>query len=42
MEGGETVMRTVVPGSHDTIGGIDMVEILTGLRAGDRVVTGHE
>lgn len=38
-EDGQTVERTVVPGSHDTIDGVDMVEILTGLSAGDRVVT---
>lgn len=42
VEGGEKVLRTVVPGSHDTVDGTDMVEILTGLSAGDRVVTGNE
>lgn len=34
----ETVLRTVVPGSHERIDGQDMVEILSGLAAGDRVV----
>ncbi|MFC2967551.1 efflux RND transporter periplasmic adaptor subunit [Acidimangrovimonas pyrenivorans] len=42
MEGGDKVLRTVVPGSHDKVNGVDMVEILTGLSAGDRVVTGNE
>jgi len=42
MEGAEKVMRTVVPGSHAPLNGIDMVEILSGLAAGDKVVTSHE
>ncbi|GHE04171.1 membrane protein [Defluviimonas sp. 20V17] len=37
-EDGDTVLRTVVPGSHEEIGGQDMVEILSGLAPGDRVV----
>lgn len=37
---GEEVMRTVVPGVHDQIDGTDMVEILSGLAQGDRVVAG--
>jgi hypothetical protein len=36
-EDGETVLRTVVPGGHEEIDGQDMVEILSGLAAGDRV-----
>lgn len=36
-EDGETVLRTVVPGGHEKIDGQDMVEILSGLAAGDRV-----
>lgn len=42
MEGGDKVMRTVVPGSRSTVNGVDMVEILSGLAAGDRLVTNHE
>lgn len=41
-EGGVTIERAVVVGSHDTVDGKDMVEILSGLAAGDRVVTSHE
>lgn len=37
-EDGEAVLRTVVPGDHSTIDGRDMIEILSGLAAGDRVV----
>lgn len=36
---GKPELRTVVPGQHQTIGGADMVEILSGLQAGDAVVT---
>ncbi len=36
---GKPELRTVVPGEHQTIGGADMVEILSGLQAGDAVVT---
>ncbi len=31
--------RAVVPGEHQTLGGVEMVEILTGLEAGDVLVT---
>ena len=41
-DGGETVKRTVVLGGHHTISGIDMVEVVTGLEAGEEVVTDHE
>jgi hypothetical protein len=34
--------RTVVLGDHDEINGTEMVEVLTGLSAGQRVVLGHE
>ena len=37
--GGQTQQRSVVPGTHETVNGTDMVEILTGLEAGDQVVT---
>ncbi|MDE3239633.1 MAG: efflux RND transporter periplasmic adaptor subunit [Paracoccaceae bacterium] len=36
---GKTEQRSVVPGEHQTVDGTDMVEILTGLEAGDVVVT---
>lgn len=36
---GEAEQRTVVPGEHQLVNGSDMVEILSGLDAGDRVVT---
>lgn len=32
-------MRVVVPGSHEVIGGVEMVEILSGLQAGDVIET---
>lgn len=34
------MLRSVVPGEHQTVGGVDMVEILSGLEAGDVVVSG--
>lgn len=34
------MQRSVVPGEHQTLGGVDMVEILSGLEAGDVVVSG--
>ncbi|MFM2349678.1 MAG: hypothetical protein RIR04_644 [Pseudomonadota bacterium] len=34
------MQRSVVPGEHQTVGGVDMVEILSGLEAGDVVVSG--
>ncbi len=34
------VQRSVVPGEHATIDGVEMVEILSGLEAGDHVLTG--
>ncbi|MBI1218020.1 MAG: efflux RND transporter periplasmic adaptor subunit [Rhodobacteraceae bacterium] len=34
---GASELRTVVPGEHQTIDGVDMVEILSGLSAGDAV-----
>ena len=37
-EDDQTVLRTVVPGDHSSIDGKDMVEILSGLAVGDRVV----
>lgn len=42
MEGGEAVMRTVVLGERRTGDGAEMVEVLTGLEPGNRVVSGHE
>lgn len=36
------VLRTVVLGQRQTVEGTPMVEVLSGLVAGDRVVTGHE
>ncbi len=35
-------LRTVVLGQHQTIGSTPMIEVLSGLMTGDRVVTGHE
>ncbi len=35
-------LRTVVLGQHQTIESTPMIEVLSGLVAGDRVVTGHE
>lgn len=35
---GATVMRAVVPGAHQVINGVEMVEILSGLDAGDHVL----
>ncbi|NHX28451.1 efflux transporter periplasmic adaptor subunit, partial [Escherichia coli] len=40
--GDHTVQRTVVPGSRVMMGDVAMVEILSGLAAGDKVVTDHE
>lgn len=37
-----TVLRTVVLGQRQTLDGAAMIEVLSGLEAGDRVVTGHE
>ncbi len=34
------MQRSVVPGEHQTVGGVDMVEILSGLEAGDVVMSG--
>jgi RND family efflux transporter MFP subunit len=36
------VLRTVVPGQRQTLDGVVMIEILSGLEAGDRVVNAHE
>ncbi len=36
------VLRTVVLGQHQTLDGAQMIEVLSGLVAGDRVVSGHE
>ncbi|OWY05620.1 MULTISPECIES: efflux RND transporter periplasmic adaptor subunit [Thioclava] len=41
-EEGGTYLRTVVPGVHVTSDGKDMVEVLTGLNAGDTVVPNDE
>lgn len=37
-----SVLRTVVLGQRQTLGGTAMIEVLSGLVAGDVVVTGHE
>ncbi|MGV8985675.1 MAG: efflux RND transporter periplasmic adaptor subunit [Cypionkella sp.] len=37
-DGGATVMRTVVPGQHQSVDGVDMVEVLSGLLVGDHVL----
>ncbi len=42
VEGGETILRSVLPGQRHMIEGRRMVEIVTGLEAGDKVVTGDE
>lgn len=34
------MQRSVVPGEHQVVGGVEMVEILSGLEAGDRVLPG--
>ncbi|MEO6298537.1 MAG: efflux RND transporter periplasmic adaptor subunit [Paracoccaceae bacterium] len=34
------VQRSVVPGEHQVLGGVEMVEILSGLQAGDHVLPG--
>ncbi len=34
------MQRSVVPGEHQTVGGVDMVEILSGLEAGDIILAG--
>lgn len=36
------ILRTVVLGQRQTLDGAPMIEVLSGLVAGDRVVTGHE
>jgi RND family efflux transporter MFP subunit len=36
------VLRTVVPGQRHTLDGVAMIEILSGLEVGDRVVRAHE
>ncbi len=36
------VLRTVVLGQRQTLDGAEMIEILSGLMVGDRVVTAHE
>lgn len=36
------VLRTVVPGQRHTLDGVEMIEILSGLEVGDRVVNAHE
>lgn len=36
------ILRTIVPGQRQTLNGVAMVEVLSGLVAGDRVVTGRE
>lgn len=36
--GGATLMRAVVPGEHQTLDGVEMVEILSGLEVGDHVL----
>lgn len=41
-EDGETVRRTVVLGARHTVDGTDMVEVITGLNAGEEVVAGNE
>lgn len=44
-DGGATIMRTVVPGQHQIVAGVDMVEVLSGLQLGDHVLPkapGHE
>ncbi|EEW24528.1 efflux RND transporter periplasmic adaptor subunit [Rhodobacter ferrooxidans] len=37
-----TVSRAVVAGQHHSVNGADMTEILSGLQAGDMLVTSHE
>ncbi len=39
---GDTVKRTVVLGTEQTVDGEAMVEVLTGLKGGEEVVTGNE
>lgn len=41
-DGGETVRRAVVLGARHSVDGTDMVEVVTGLNAGEEVVTDHE
>ncbi|MDR9484872.1 MULTISPECIES: efflux RND transporter periplasmic adaptor subunit [Sediminimonas] len=41
-EGDETILRSVLPGQRHVIEGRDMVEIVTGVRAGEKVVVGDE
>ncbi|SNR81306.1 efflux RND transporter periplasmic adaptor subunit [Puniceibacterium sediminis] len=41
-EANEPVLRTVLLGQRQTVDGAAMIEVLSGLVAGDRVVTGHE
>jgi len=42
VEGGETILRSVLPGQRHRIEGRRMVEIVTGLKTGDKVVIGDE
>lgn len=37
-EGGATRLRAVVPGQHQVMAGVEMVEILSGLASGDHVI----
>ncbi|MBI1171046.1 efflux RND transporter periplasmic adaptor subunit [bacterium] len=37
-DGGATVMRAVVPGQHQQVAGVDLVEVLSGLEVGDHVL----
>lgn len=37
-QNGARIVRTVVPGAHTTVDGVDMVEIVTGLNGGETVV----
>ncbi|MFZ2102029.1 MAG: efflux RND transporter periplasmic adaptor subunit [Oricola sp.] len=41
-DGGDAARRAVVLGEHHKIEGEDMVEVVTGLNAGEEVVTSHE
>lgn len=41
-ENGRVVLRSVVLGQHSLIDDIDMVQVLSGLRAGDTVVLDHD
>jgi RND family efflux transporter MFP subunit len=41
-DAGEPVLRAVVLGQHQTVDGVAMVEVMSGLVAGDRVALGNE